>query len=83
MLRLPYQTEPTKEVTFASVVSRDSIRLGFLVAALNNLEVLSTDISGAYLDAKAAEKVYTTAGKEFGPSKAGRQVLIVHALYGL
>jgi hypothetical protein len=78
-----HQTEPTKEVTFASVVSRDSIRLGFLVAALNDLEVLSADISGAYLNAKAAEKVYTTAGKEFGPEKAGRPVLIVRALYGL
>jgi hypothetical protein len=78
-----HQTEPTKEVTFASVVSRDSIRLGFLVAALNDLDVLSADISGAYLNAKAAEKVYTTAGKEFGPDKAGRPVLIVRALYGL
>jgi hypothetical protein len=78
-----HQTEPTKDVTFASVVSRDSIRLAFLVAALNDLEVLSADISGAYLNAKAAEKVYTTAGKEFGPGKAGRPVLIVRALYGL
>jgi hypothetical protein len=78
-----HQTEPTKDVTFASVVSRDSIRLAFLVAALNDLDVLSADISGAYLNAKAAEKVYTTAGKEFGPGKAGRPVLIVRALYGL
>jgi hypothetical protein len=33
-----HQTEPTKDVTFASVVSRDSIRLAFLVAALNDLK---------------------------------------------
>jgi hypothetical protein len=77
------QAEPTKEVTFASVVSRNSIRLGFLVAALNDLEVLSADISGAYLNAKVAEKVYTTAGKEFGLNKADRPILIVRALYGL
>lgn len=78
-----HQTEPTKEITFASVVSRDSIRIGFLVAALNDLDILSADISGAYLNAKAAEKVYTIAGKEFGPSKEGRPVLITRALYGL
>jgi hypothetical protein len=79
-----HQTEPTKDVTFASVVSRDSICLAFLVAALNDLDVLSADISGAYLNAKAAEKVYTMAGKEFGPGKgAGRPVLILRALYGL
>jgi hypothetical protein len=29
-----HQTEPTKDITFASVVSRDSIRIAFLVAAL-------------------------------------------------
>ena len=78
-----HQTEPTKDMTFASVVSRDSIRIAFLVAALNDLEVLSADVAGAYLNAKAKEKVYTTAGKEFGPDKQGRPVLITRALYGL
>jgi hypothetical protein len=78
-----HQTEPTKDITFASVVSRDSIRIAFLVAALNDLDVLSADISGAYLNANAAEKVYTIAGKEFGPEKEGRVVVITRALYGL
>jgi hypothetical protein len=78
-----HMMEPTKEITFASVVSRDSIRIAFLVAALNDLEVLSADISGAYLNAKVAEKVYTLAGKEFGPEKEGRIVVITRALYGL
>jgi hypothetical protein len=78
-----HQTEPTKEVTFASVVTRDSIRLAFLVAALNDLEVLSADVAGAYLNANVKEKVYTTAGKEFGPDKRGRPVIITRALYGL
>ena len=34
-----HQAEPTKDITFASVVSRDSICLAFLVAALNDLEL--------------------------------------------
>ena len=42
-------TKPTKEETFASVVSRDTVRLFFLLAALNNLELLSCDIQNAYL----------------------------------
>jgi hypothetical protein len=78
-----HQTEPTKEVTFASVVTRDSIRIAFLAAALNDLEVLSADVAGAYLNANAKEKVYTTARKEFGPEKQGRPVIITRALYGL
>ena len=78
-----HQTEPPKDITFASVVTRDSIRIAFLVAALNDLEVLSADISGAYLNANAAEKVYTIAGKEFGAEREGRVVIITRALYGL
>ena len=78
-----HQTEPSKDITFASVVSRDSIRITFLIAALNDLEILSADISGAYLNAPCGEKVYTIAGKEFGPDKEGRPVLIKRALYGL
>jgi hypothetical protein len=64
------QTEPTKDMTLASVVSRDSIRIAFLIATLNDLEVLSANVAGAYLNAKA-KNVYTTASKEFGPDKEG------------
>jgi hypothetical protein len=44
---------------------------------------LSANISGAYLNAPCAEKVYTIAGKEFGTDKEGRVVVITRALYGL
>jgi len=54
----------------------------FLIAALNDLQVLSADIGNAYLDAPNREKVYAIAGKEFG-SRAGQTVIIVRALYGL
>jgi uncharacterized protein YdgA (DUF945 family) len=66
-----HQTEPSKDITFVSVISHDSIRIAFLVAALNDLEILSADISGAYLNAPCTEQVYTLAGKDFGPDKEG------------
>jgi len=43
---------------------------------------LTADVGNAYLNADTREKVYTTAGKEFG-ARAGQTVLIVRALYGL
>ncbi len=64
-------------------MSRDSIRIAFTLAASNDLDVLSTDLQGAYLNAPTKEKVYTTAGLEFGADKAGRPELIVRAIYGL
>jgi Reverse transcriptase (RNA-dependent DNA polymerase) len=76
-----HQMELSKDITFASVVSQDSIRMAFLMAALNGLEILSVDISGAYLNAKATEK--TLAGKEFGPAKEGWIVILTCTLYGL
>jgi hypothetical protein len=57
--------------------------MAFLIAALNELEVKTIDIGNAYLNAPAREKVYTTAGPEFGPNKQGKPVIIVRALYGL
>jgi hypothetical protein len=55
-----HQTEPTKDMTFVvSIVLRDSIWIAFLVAALNDLEILSADVARAYLNARAKEKVYT------------------------
>ena len=76
------QTEPPLSVTYASVVTRESIRLGFMLAALNNLKVLSADVAGAYLNAPCAEKVYIILGPEFGDLQ-GKTAIIEKALYGL
>jgi hypothetical protein len=78
-----HMTETPKESTYSSVVSRDSVRIAFTIAALNDLDVLAADVQNAYLNAPTKEKVYTIAGLEFGPENAGRPVLIVRALYGL
>jgi hypothetical protein len=68
---------------YSSVVSHDSVPLTFLIAALNDLEILSADVQNAYLNAPTKERIYTTAGPEFGQGKEGRPVMIVRALYGL
>lgn len=76
-------TSPPTTQTYASVVSRDSVRIAFLYAALNDLDVMSADIQGAYLNAPCKEKVYTICGHEFGAEFRGRVAIIVKALYGL
>jgi hypothetical protein len=63
-------------------VTRESVRIMFLVAALNDLSILGADVQNAYINAKTSEKVYTTAGPKFG-SDAGRPAIIMRALYGL
>jgi len=77
-----HMTEAPASITYASVVSRDSVQIALTIAALNDLQVLACDIQNAYLTAKCQEKIWTKAGPEFG-SKAGSIMLVVRALYGL
>lgn len=41
--------EASALMTYSLMISKDSVRIAFKVAALNNLEVLILDISSAYL----------------------------------
>jgi len=65
------------------VVARDSIWIAFLIAVLNDLEVLATDIGNTYINADVHEKLYFVAGDEFGNVNKGKNVIITKALYGL
>ena len=75
-------TEPPKTATYASVVSRESVRIALTIAALNDLEVKSADIQNAYLTAPCQEKIVIRVGDEFGED-SGKLAVIVRALYGL
>ena len=74
-----HMTEAPALLTHSSVVSFESVRIAFTVAALNDLDVLIADIGNAYLNADCHEKVYTIAGPEFG-SNAGKHIVITRAL---
>jgi hypothetical protein len=76
------QTEEPAESVYLSVESRDSVRIAFLIAALNGLDILAGDVQNAYLNAPTKERCYTIAGPKFCPDNEGRPVMIVRALYG-
>ena len=77
-----HTTKALAPITYASVVSRESVRIALLLAALNDVEVKTADIENAYITAPCAEKIYTVLGPEFGPD-AGKRAFVVRALYGL
>ena len=78
-----HKLEQTSAPTYASVVSRESVRILFTIASLNDLDVMAADISNAYLNAPCAEKLWITCGPEFGPAIQGRIAILEKALYGL
>ena len=69
-------------MTYASIVSQETVCLALTIAALNDLEVKVGDILHAYIMAPIMERVWTTLGPEFGEDQ-GKNALIVQALYGL
>jgi hypothetical protein len=70
--------------TYLSVVSRDSttMRLAFLIAALNGLNLQACDVGNAYLNAECRENMLFAAGPEFGEHQ-GKVIIVVRALYRL
>ena len=77
-------TDVPAHATYSSVASRDSVRLGLMIAALNDINVLAADIGNAYLNAPCGERVHVKVGPElFGAEHEGKFAVIVRALYGL
>ena len=68
-------------ITYASVVSRESVNIALTLAALNNLQVKTSNIM-AYLTAPAVKKIWCMFGPKWG-NNAGKKAIIVRALYGL
>jgi hypothetical protein len=69
-------------MTYASVVSRESVSIALTMAALHDLDVMMGDIENAYLTAPITEKVWTVLDPEFCED-TGKRALSARALYGL
>ena len=72
----------SREESYSGVVSMVTIRVAFVLAALDDLEVCAVDISTAFLYTKTREKVFIYTGSEFGKN-TGKVHLKDKGLYGL
>lgn len=53
-----HQTNIPKETSiYSSIVSRDSLCITFILAALNDLQILAADVQNAYLNAPTKRKM--------------------------
>ena len=75
-------TEAPPTITYASIVSRETVCLALTIAALNDPEIKVGDVLNAYITAPITKKVWSILGPEFRPD-AGKAAIIVRALYGL
>ena len=65
----------------AGVVSRDSVWIAFMYAALNGFDIHATDIQNAYIQIPTSEKHHVICGPELC-EHIGKKALIRRALYG-
>jgi hypothetical protein len=56
-------TDTPPALTYSIVVSRESVHIAFLMAELNDLEVLMFDVGNAYLNVNTTKKLYLYSGK--------------------
>ena len=75
-----HKMAPPLSITCSIVVTREIVRLVFLISGLKDLYICSCGIGNAYLNAPCRGKLWTKAGSEFGSEK-GYVSLIVRALY--
>ena len=52
-----HTTEPPSLITYSSVVSRESVRIVFLLASLSDLDIFAYDTGNSYLNAKQRDKL--------------------------
>ncbi len=76
-------TETPVTLCYSSVVSRNILRIAFLTAALNDLDIFASNIGNAYLNAPCKEKIWFEAGREWGVALRGKVMCLTRALYGL
>ena len=55
---------PALSMTYASIVSRDSVIIKFFIKALNELKILTGDIQNAYPNSPTKEKIFFYIGDE-------------------
>ena len=72
-------TDNPKEDIYSGVVSLESLRMAFLMAAMNDLKVMAADVGNAFLCGRTKEKVHIVAGPEFGKD-AGKHMIIEKGL---
>ena len=61
-----HMTTAPAAVTYASVVSRETVHIALTLTALNELEVKCGDVLNAYITAPVKEKIWTYLGPEHG-----------------
>ena len=71
-----HTNEHPASITYSSVISRDSLNIVFMLAALNDIDVYAANIGNGYLNVTCWEYICTIAGQEFGNDEGSKMIII-------
>ena len=74
--------EALATITYASIMSGETVGIALMIAALDDLEVSFCGILNVYVEASVTEKAWTTLVPEFSED-AGKTAVILRGLYGI
>ena len=57
-----HATKAPATLTYTSVMSRETVCIALLLAALNDINIWATDVLNAYITAPCHKKIWTTLG---------------------
>ena len=75
-----HMMESPETILYASVVSREIVRIALMIAILNDLWVKLGDMLSAYIQVPVIEKVWTTLGPEFCKDDGKTEVIVTYGL---
>ena len=65
-----HTTDPLASITYLRVISRDSVRITFMLATINYFDVYAANIGNTYLNAPCRENIWTIVGESFAVMKS-------------
>ena len=68
------EQEAVTEESYSGVVSLQTVRIMFLLATVNKLQLWAAD---SFLNGVTNDKLYIIAGPEFGPEREGKALIFV------
>ncbi len=70
-----HMTNVLATLTYASVVTSDTIPIAMILAALNSLDVMAADIMNAYITVPCKKKIWTSISSELKKDKGKNTIL--------
>ena len=77
-----HSTPDPESSSYAIDVSRESIFIMLIHAAMHGVPVVAADVCNAYLQAPTSEKHFIICGTDFGIENIGKKAIITRSLYG-